>query len=273
MYSIGSTINVTKADTKIIGLGFPTLVPSNGNVTMNVADVSGVNISGLIFDAGPTSSPALLQVGTQGSTVSHASDPVSIDDVFFRVGGATAGTAATSFIDNSNNSIIDDVWAWRADHGAGAGTWTGDQGNTGLIVNGNNVTAYGLFVEHYQKDEVIWNGQGGEVIFFQNENPYEVPSQSAWMSSATQNGYPAFFVPNSVTSFTGYGMGSYSFFNQGVAIENAMAFQAPNTAGVAFHDLLTVFLNGSGGIQSVINGTGAAVSPSFGGPSDVVSYP
>ena len=80
---------------------------------------------------------------------------------------------------------------------------------------------------------MIWNGQGGEVIFFQNENPYEVPSQAAWMSSATQNGYPAFFIPNSVTSFQGYGMGSYSFFNQGVAIENAMAFQAPDTSGRA----------------------------------------
>ena len=273
VYSYGSTINVTKPDTKIIGLGFATLIPTNGNVTMSVADVSGVNISGIIFDAGPTSSPALLQVGTQGSTVSHASDPVTIDDVVFRVGGAETGTAATSFIDNSNNSIIDNVWAWRADHGSGAGSWTSDQGNTGLIVNGNNVTAYGLAVEHYQQDEVIWNGQGGEVIFFQNENPYEVPSQSAWMSTSTQDGYPAFFVPTSVTSFQGYGMGSYSFFNQGVAIENAMAFQAPHASGVQFHDLLTVFLNGSGGIQSVINGTGAAVSPSFGGPSDVVSYP
>jgi F5/8 type C domain len=273
VYSYGSTIDVTKADTKIIGLGFPTLIPTGGNVTMSVADVSGVNVSGLIFDAGPTSSAALLQVGTQGSTVSHASDPVTIDDVFFRVGGAETGTAATSFVDNSNNSIIDDVWAWRADHGSGAGSWTSDQGNTGLVVNGNDVTAYGLAVEHYQQDEVIWNGQGGEVIFFQNENPYEVPSQSAWMSSPTQDGYPAFYVPSTVTSFRGYGMGSYSYFDQGVAIENAMAFQAPDTSGVQFHDLLTVFLSGSGGIESVINGTGAAVSPSFGGPSDVVSYP
>ena len=39
------------------------------------------------------------------------------------------------------------------------------------------------------------------MIFFQNENPYEVPSQAAWMSSPTQDGYPAFYVPNSVTSF------------------------------------------------------------------------
>ena len=273
VYTITQTLAVTRADTKIVGIGFPTLIPSGGNVAMNVADVSGVNVSGLLFDAGPASSPSLLQVGTQGSTVSHSSDPVTVDDVFFRVGGAEAGTAATSFIDNSNNSIIDDVWAWRADHGAGAGSWTSDQGNTGLIVNGNNVTALGLFVEHYQKQEVIWNGQGGEVIFFQNENPYEVPSQASWMESSTQDGYPAFYVPGSVTTFTGYGMGSYSFFDQGVAIENAMAFQSPDVSGVQFHDILTVFLNGSGGIQSVINGTGKAVNSGFGGPSDVVTYP
>jgi len=273
VYNLNATLNVTRPDTKIVGLGFPTLIPSGGNITMNVADVSGVNVSGLIFDAGATSSPALLQVGVQGSGVSHTSDPVTVDDVFFRVGGEEAGTATTSFIDNSNNSIIDDVWCWRADHGAGAGSWTGDQGNTGLIVNGSSVTATGLFVEHYQKYETEWNGQGGTVIFFQNENPYEVPSQSAWMASSTQNGYPAFFIPSGVTSFQGYGMGSYSFFDQGVAIHNAMAFQSPHLSGVQFHDLLTVFLNGSGGIDSVINGTGAAVASGHGGPSDVVTYP
>jgi hypothetical protein len=273
VYNVPQTIDVTRADTKIIGLGFPTLIPQNGNTTLDVADVNGVNLSGLIFDAGPTSSPSLLQIGAQGATDSHAGDPVTVDDVFFRVGGAEAGTAATSFIDDSSNSILDDVWAWRADHGAGGGSWTSDQGATGLIVNGNNVTAYGLAVEHYQQDETIWNGQGGTVLFYQNENPYEVPNQAAWMSSSTQDGYPAFYVPNSVTSFQGYGMGSYSYFDQGVAIVNAMAFQAPDTSGVQFHDLLTVFLNGSGGINSVINGTGAAVNSSFGGPSDVVSYP
>jgi hypothetical protein len=273
VYHITSTIHVTRADTKIIGLGFPTLVPSRGNITMKVGNVGGVNISGMIFDAGPVRSPALLEVGPPGSGARHAGDPVTIDDVFFRVGGAEAGTATTSFIDNSNNSIIDDVWIWRADHGAGAGSWTSDQGNTGLIVNGNNVTAYGLAVEHYQKQEVIWNGQGGEVIFFQNENPYEVPSQAAWMASPTQDGYPAFYMPTRVRSFQGYGMGSYSYFDQGVNIYNAMAFQAPDTPGVQFHDLLTVYLNGSGGINSVINGTGAAVNSGFRGPSDVVTYP
>ena len=270
VYSYGSTINVVDPNTKIIGLGFATLIPTSGNVTMNVADVPGVNISGLIFDAGPVNSPALLQIGAAGSTANNASNPVSVDDVSFRIGGAEAGSATTSFIDDSNNSIIDDVWAWRADHGTGVG-WTANTATSGLIVNANNVSAYGLAVEHYQGYEVEWNGQNGEILFFQNENPYDVPSQSAWMSSSSQDGYPAIYLPSSVTSFTGYGLGSYSYFDQGVAIENAMAFQVPRASGIHMNDLLTVFLNGSGGIESVVDGTGAAVSASNVGPSDVVS--
>ena len=93
------------------------------------------------------------------------------------------------------------------------------------------------------------------------------------MASASQKGYPALYIPNSVTSFKGYGLGSYSYFNQGVDIHNSMAFQVPQTSGVQLHDLLTVFLNGSGGIDSVVNGTGKAVSSAFGGPSDIVTYP
>src|SRR5580700_5642798 len=201
VYSYGSTINVVDPNTKIIGLGFATLIPTSGNVTMNVADVPGVNISGLIFDAGPVNSPALLQIGAAGSTANNASNPVSVDDVSFRIGGAEAGSATTSFIDDSNNSIIDDVWAWRADHGTGVG-WTANTATSGLIVNANNVSAYGLAVEHYQGYEVEWNGQNGEILFFQNENPYDVPSQPAWMSSSTQDGYPALYLPSSVTSFT-----------------------------------------------------------------------
>jgi hypothetical protein len=273
VYNVPKTIKVNKANTKVVGIGFPTLIPQHGNVTLKVADVGGVNVSGLIFDAGPDRSKALLQVGVLGSKASHASNPVTLHDVFLRVGGAETGTAETALIVNSANSILDDVWAWRADHGSGAGSWTSNQGPTGVVVNGDNVTAYGLAVEHFQKYETIWNGQGGKVIFFQNENPYEVPSQSVWMASPTQKGYPAFYIPKHVTTFQGYGMGSYSNFNQGVDIHNAMAFQAPNTQGVQFHDLLTVFLNGSGGIDSVINGTGGAVSSTATTPSDVVTYP
>jgi len=55
----------------------------------------------------------------------------------------------------------------------------------------------------------------------------------------------------------------------------AVLFQpgTPDTQGVQFHDVFTQFLNGSGSINSVINGTGAAVDSTFHGPSDVVTYP
>jgi Ricin-type beta-trefoil lectin domain-like len=285
-YTLDEALNVTAANTKLIGLGFATLEPTNGTAAINVADVAGVNLSGLIVDAGPVNSSVLVQLGTAGSTANNSADPVTVDDLNVRIGGEVAGTATTAVVDDSNNSILDNVWLWRADHGAGQtgtpdqtgvssgnGCWTCDVAQTGLTVNAANVSAYGLAVEHFEADEVDWNGQGGNLVFFQNENPYEVPSQSAWMSSPTQDGYPALHVASGVTSFHGYGLGSYSFFDQGAAIENAEAFQAPDTSGVSLKDLLTVFLNGAGGIQSVINGTGAAVNASNIGPSDVVSYP
>jgi len=122
---------------------------------------------------------------------------------------------------------------------------------------------------------VIWSGSGGTDIFLQNEMPYDPPSQSAWMASPTQDGYPAVLVTPGGTGFQGWGMGSYSFFNQGVNIFSAMAFQSP-ASGVSFHDLLTIFLStaGFGGIQSVINGVGGSstiANPDT--PVTVVSYP
>ena len=272
VYDLSQPIVVPHPDTIVLGLGLATLVPQDGNAALIVVRNYGVKLSGLIIDAGPVNSPVLLSVGTPGP--SSAGNPDLIQDVFFRIGGAetTPVSATVSLLDNAGNSIIDDVWAWRADHGNAVG-WTLNTADTGVVVTGDNVTAYGLAVEHYQKDNVIWSGQGGTEIFFQNEMPYDPPSQAAWMATATEDGYPSFVVTPNVTSFQGYGMASYCFFNQGVAIFAAMAFQAPDTPNVQFHDLVTRFLNGSGGINSVINGTGAAVTSPNRGPSDVVTYP
>jgi len=281
VYDVSQTIQVDYPNTIVLGLGFATLIPEHGNVTMRTADVPGIKLSGLIFDAGPQNSPVLLQLGSDdrgwfGGGYGDANDPTLAQDVFFRIGGAEAGKATTAFEVNDNDVILDDVWAWRADHGNGVG-WTDNTADTGLIVNGNDVHAYGLAVEHFQKNEVIWNGQNGEDVFFQNEMPYDPPSQSAWMASRTFDGYPAFLVSPNVKSFQGYGMGSYSFFDQGVPIYASDAFVAPDTPGVQFHGLLTVFLNassGEGGIDNVINGVGG--SSTVANPDvavDVTSYP
>jgi hypothetical protein len=271
VYHLNQPILISHPHTIVLGLGFPTLVPQYGLPAMLVASVPGVKLSGMIFDAGPVRSPVLLQIG--GARTGSPAQPTLVQDVFFRIGGATAGKAATSLVVNSSDVILDDVWAWRADHGTGVG-WTANTADTGVVVNGDNVTAYGLFVEHFQKTEVIWNGQHGEDIFFQNEMPYDPPDQASWQQNASTPGYPAFTVTPGVRTFTGYGMGSYCFFNQGVPIESANAYTVPNTTGVQLHDLLTVFLNGSGGIDHVINGTGAAsTAASQGVPSNVVSFP
>jgi len=176
---------------------------------------------------------------------------------------------------DSSQVILDDIWAWRADHGNGVG-WTGNTADTGVVVNGDHVTAYGLFVEHYEKDEVIWNGTDGTDIFFQNEMPYDPPSQAAWSAGPATDGYPAFLITHAAAGFRGYGMGSYSYFDRGLPISASSAFQTASPPGSELHDLLTIFLStaGSGGIEHVVNGTGkssTAANPDT--AVDVVSYP
>jgi hypothetical protein len=273
VYDLSSPIVVSRPNTIVLGMGFPTLVPQNGTAAMTVLAGRGVKLSGLIFDAGPVNSPALLQLGTPLSgRAGTASDPSLVQDVFFRIGGAEAGLATDSLVVDDSDVILDDIWAWRADHGAGV-SWTANAAATGVVVNGDDVIAYGLAVEHYQQSQTVWNGENGEVIFFQSEMPYDPPSQSAWMQGPNLDGYPSFEVAPTVQSFTGYGMGSYSNFDLGIPIEASAAFEAPYVPGVQFNDLLTVFLNNSGGIQSVINGVGAPVDQANPGPTDVTSYP
>ncbi|HEX7262877.1 MAG TPA: adenylyl cyclase [Candidatus Dormibacteraeota bacterium] len=278
VYPLERTVEVTRPDTVVLGLGFATLTPQHGRVAMSVAGTHGVLLSGLLFDAGADNSSVLLQVGGRnGENDSRDSDPSALQDVFFRIGGAAAGKATTSLVVNSDNVILDDIWAWRADHGNGVG-WTVNTADTGVIVNGDNVTAYGLFVEHYQKFEVKWNGDGGTIIFFQNEMPYDPPSQAAWMEAPGVDGWAAIKVGSEVEQFKGYGLGSYSFFNQGLDIFAAHAFEVPTTlpAG-SLHDLLTIFLDathGKGGILHVVNDAGGSstiANPDT--PVAVVSYP
>ncbi|MEU6251229.1 RICIN domain-containing protein [Streptomyces sp. NPDC047043] len=270
VYHLDQTLQVNRADTVVLGLGLATLVPDNGVTAMKVADVDGVKIAGLLFDAGTTNSPSLLEVGPSGSAASHAADPTSLHDVYFRVGGAGVGKATTSLVVNSDNVIGDHMWIWRADHGSGVG-WTSNTADTGLIVNGDNVTMYGLFVEHFQKYQTVWNGNGGRTYFFQNEMPYDPPNQSAWMNGSTQ-GYAAYKVADSVTSHKAYGLGSYCYFNVNPGVVAAHAIEAPNTSGVRFTSMVTVSLGGTGTISHVINNTGG---PSNSGTNvaNLTSYP
>jgi hypothetical protein len=271
IYRLTESIKVKWSGTVVLGLGFATLVPVGGIVPMTVADVKGVRIAGLLFDAGTSNSRALLEVGTKRGGRTDPRDPTSLQDVFFRIGGAGAGKATTSLVVNSDDVLLDHIWSWRADHGTGVG-WEVNTAETGVVVNGDRVLATGLFVEHYQQYNVIWNGDHGRTIMFQNELPYDPPNQAAYRHHGV-DGWAAYKVADSVRHHEGWGLGSYCFFNVDPTIHNAHSFEVPDRPGVLFHDLLTVSLNGDGVIDHVINDFGAAAQGSATVTVDVVSYP
>ncbi|WP_408058369.1 RICIN domain-containing protein [Streptomyces tauricus] len=270
VYHLNQTLKVTRPDTVVLGLGLATLIPDNGITAMTVADVDGVKLAGILFDAGTTNSAQLLEMGPGGSSADHGGNPSSLHDVFFRIGGAAVGKATTSLTVNSDDVIGDHLWIWRADHGNGVG-WNTNTADTGLVVNGDDVTMYGLFVEHYQKHQTIWNGNGGRTYFYQNEMPYDPPNQAAWMNGSTQ-GYAAYKVANSVTSHQVYGFGSYCYFNVNPAVTAEHAIEAPNSANVRFRSMVTVSLGGTGTIRHVVNDRGGP-SNSATNVANLVSYP
>ncbi len=252
VYHLDSPIQVNNPGTVVMGLGLPSLLPTGSNPALTVADVDGVTLSGFLLDAGPTSAPTLLQVGSAGSTQDHTCWPTAIFDIHCRVGGAEPGTALSCVTINSNDVLTDNTWYWRADHGSGVG-WTSNKSNSGLIVNGNDVTAYGLFVEHHQQYQTLWNGNGGATYFYQSELPYDPPNQAAWEESPTQPGYPSYKVADTVTTHTAEGLGVYAVFDSG-SVSEFNAFETPTAPGVALHHMVTVSIRGT--ITHIINGTG-----------------
>lgn len=261
IYKVDKPINVTKKDTVVLGMGYATLTPTENNECMKVADVDGVSVSGLLFDAGPEYTENLLEVGEQGATARHASNPTLLSDLFFRVGGVTSSVAQskTCITINSNDVIGDNFWVWRADHGDGV-AWDLNKTKNGIVINGDYMTMYGLFVEHFHEYQTAWNGDYGRLYFYQSEIPYDVPNQAAWKShNNTVDGYSSLKVADNVKAYEAYGLGIYSYHRDAtINLENAI--EVPDADNVSVHNACTVMLAGNPGISHVINGQGDAVT-------------
>ena len=275
-YELTEPIHVTRANTVVMGLGFATLRPTNGTAALTTADADGIIVAGLLIDAGPVSSPVLLEVGPSGSKARHAKNPISLHDVFFRVGGAGPGRAVVNLLINSNDTIIDHTWIWRADHGSGVG-WTTNPSANGLVVNGNNVTAYGLFVEHHQQYQVLWNGNAGRTYFYQSEIPYDPPDQASYTSGLDAkgeriNGWASYKVANTVSSHEAWGLGIYSVFRHPNVVLTR-AIEVPTVPGVRFHHMITIALDNLGGISNVIDNVGGPTSTKPRNTPKVTDFP
>ncbi|MER5472945.1 discoidin domain-containing protein [Streptomyces sp. NPDC002685] len=271
VYHLDQTIDVTRANTVVLGLGLATVVPDNGIDAMHVADVDGVRLAGFLIDAGRSNSGTLLQIGPSGASADHSANPTTMQDVFVRIGGAGPGLATNSVVVNSDDVVIDHTWLWRADHGEGVG-WDTNRADYGLVVNGDDVLATGLFVEHFNKYDVLWNGENGRTIFFQNEKAYDVPNSAAITHDGIV-GYAAYKVADSVAVHEAWGLGSYCNFTSDPSIVQAHGFQVPVKTGIKMHDILVISLGGKGQYAHVINNTGAPTTGTDTVPSKVTQFP
>jgi hypothetical protein len=258
IYELDDAIRVTRPNTIVMGLGYATLKPVHGTAAMTTADVNGIDIAGVLFDAGAEKSPVLLQVGPKGSKARHHANPICLHDVFFRVGGAGVGSAQVDLEINSSDTIVDHTWIWRADHGAGVG-WDKNLSANGLVVNGDDVTAYGLFVEHQQEFQVLWNGNGGRTYFYQSEIPYDPPDQASYSSAKGVDGWASYKVAEGVTRHEAWGLGIYSVFRR-PNVNLSRAIEVPEKPGVRFHHIITVALGDKGTIENVIDDMGGPTS-------------
>lgn len=273
VYHAEEVIEVNNPHTIVLGSGMATIVPTNSQGAIKVADVDGITLSGLIFDAGKYSN-YLLTVGDEGKHIDHSDNPTLLQDLFFRVGGTTdeLTKADNALIINSDDVIGDHFWIWRADHGAGV-AWDGNESQHGLIVNGDDVHCYALFNEHFQNYHTLWNGENGSTYFYQNETAYDPISQEAWMShNGTVNGYSSYKVANNVEKHYAVGLGIYNVFiytgpeydATQVQIQLDNAIEVPNKEGVLIENAcIQTFANDGGALQkinSIINGAGNGVS-------------
>ena len=289
VYDVDKSIAIKRADTVVLGLGQATLTAVDGATPLTIADRPGVIVAGVTIDAGTQESPVLLQVGRDNGnhspTASDRTNPTTLSDVYFRVGGPHIGKADIALQVNSDNVLIDHTWVWRADHGVEGFTggnfedlgdsqrWATNTGRNGVVVNGNDVTATGLFVEHYQQYHTIWNGENGRVILYQNELPYDPPTQSDWTTPDGTLGWAGYKVDDQVTTHQLWGGGVYVYNRNNPSIITANGFEVPHTPGVKLTHLLTVNLD-YGTIEHVVNGVGAPVdSTNTGTPSYITDYP
>jgi hypothetical protein len=264
IYQLDHRLDMYCPNLIIMGIGIVILQVTGSTPAILIGDdATGCVIASILIDAGSVGTPSLVQIGDTPNGGGDINNPTCIYDLFCRVGVKNEDKSTTMLIVNQQHVIIDNTWLWRADHnstegGGGIGPANG-QCDHSLVVNADNVTIYGMFVEHALKELVLWNGQNGKVIFGQSEFAYDVNSD--W-------DYPMMRINDKVSNFSGTGIGVYSFFldkngttSPGAGPQVTTAITCPETSGIQI-TAFTIFLatNAHGQILHVINDKGSATN-------------
>ena len=258
IYHLEDSITINNANAVLLGVGLATLMAPPDKPCVQVGDVDGVKVSGLLLQATDKEhmAPALLQWGSTKGYAGNSAAPGAVHDVFARVGADEhiEVAAETMFQINSGNVIVDDTWLWRGDHTIDGLIYNSkNHVRTGFEVNGDDVIAYGLAVEHTLGHLVEWNGENGRTYFYQSELPYDVDHDYA------DNGYTGYKVADNVQKHEAWGLGVYSNFRDHL-VETPTGIKVPKNVGINFHNSLSVKLASNGGIKHVINDQGDEVN-------------
>ncbi len=221
---------------------------------------------------------AEIQAALDAAHARQADDEMGSGRCAFLFRPGSYGTAAEPL----QVEVGDHTWVWRADHGTEgfaegvAGDterWRTVTGRNGVVVNGDDVTATGLFVEPFQEHGTVWNGERGTVVLCQDELPYDPPSQADGQQPDGTLGWAGYRVADDVTTHALHGGGVYAFDRNDPSIRTASGFEVPQRPGVRLHHVMTADL-GAGTIDHVVDGVGGTSDAStVGVPQDVVRYP
>jgi len=233
-YSLKTAIVISRANFVVLGIGMPTLVATHGLSAFVVdSQAHSVRIASVLLEAGTPPSPDATE-----PLLMWRGDDGFMSDIFARVGAfayqsdfhqSCSYTQADIMVQvDGRRMTLDNAWLWHADHD----DCTTDEelpesdkcdSSTGLLINGDDAVAYGLAVEHTKADLVIWNGENGQLFFFQSELPYRSNLDFG------KQGHVGFKVGYGVQRHTNYGVGIYQVFN---TYSMDVSFRIPASADV-----------------------------------------
>ena len=254
IYSIDKTLEVIQDNSIIFGLGYATL-SAKDNVEKIMSIKSKDNkICSLLFQS---------ETNTKNYLVleeNNDNQKTLLSDLFFRVGGHTTTNVSVDacLIINQNNVIGDNFWIWRADHGKNIG-FNKNYARLGCVINGHAVTCHALMIEHFYEYQLMWNGEDGEVIFYQSETPYDLPNQTYWMRydegyvGEEAFGYPSYKINNQVINHKALGVGIYYINTSNIYEKCYTALETPCNDGINLFHISARYFGGEGRFTHAIN--------------------
>jgi hypothetical protein len=290
-YVLDAPITVTDPDTVVMGLG-DAILRADDTSTLVVKDsaagsvFSKFNANGRAFDANDVGQVPFAEnqivIGETPHGGGSSTDPTTLSDV------SSVSGSRNLYLINQDYTILNEGQI-QSNNNSGNGyttiNWAGAASSeTGAIVNGDHITWQGIWLEHFKKTQITWNGEDGNVTFLQNERPLTVPfdlpgevgqQPHVWKMSADFDGYPALAITPSVDHFTLHGFQSWSRLGNGCYCNVTSVITTPVKPGVTLHALFTGEILGStpagttptgatvGGAFNLVNRDGVSASVPF----------